>query len=74
MSERRRGRKPGSGYQRVDAPLLEEMHQLVERCKQPTPEAAAKAVAERAYGNSTWQSKVDRLAKRYRQQFRSVIH
>ena len=69
---RRRGRTPGSGYQRVDEPLIEEMRRLLEERAQPTPEAAAKAVADRAFGGGCWRSKVDRLARRYRRQFRSV--
>jgi hypothetical protein len=65
----RRGRTPGSGYQRVDHPLMEEMHRDLEALRQPTPEAAARAVAARAHGGGTFESKVDRLARRYRQHF-----
>jgi hypothetical protein len=65
----RRGRTPGSGYQRVDRPLLEEMHRDLEALRQPTPEAAARAVAARAHGWGTFESKADRLARRYRQLF-----
>jgi hypothetical protein len=50
------------------------MHRLLEEREVPTVEAAAKAVAHRAYGvNTKWQSKVDRLARSYRRQFLSVI-
>ena len=69
---KRRGRPRGSGYQHVDAPLLEEMHRLLEARLEPTAEAAAKAVAGRAYGGGMWRSKVDRLAKGYRRQFYSA--
>jgi hypothetical protein len=70
--QRRRGRTPGSGYQRVDEPLLAEMHCLLRECRAPTPEAAARAVASHAYGGGTFEAKVDRLAKAYRRQFRSA--
>lgn len=42
---KRRGRPPGSGFGRVDAPLLEQMRQLLDEAKEPTPEAAARRVA-----------------------------
>ena len=68
----RHGRRKGSGYQRVDEPLLKEMHRMLEERKAPTVEAAAKMIAHRAYGGGTKESKVDRLARRYRQQYFSV--
>ena len=67
----RRGRLPGSGYQRVDKPLHEEMHRRLQEQLEPTVEAAARAVADRAYGGGTLESKADRLARGYRRQFLS---
>ena len=67
----RRGRKPGSGYQWVDAPLLDEMHRLLVERIEPTPEAAARRVVDRAYGGGSLELKVDRLARGYRRRFLS---
>lgn len=66
----RRGRPLGSGsYEPLDAPLVEEMHQLMneEPCLSPT--AAANRVADRAAGGGTVESKARRLAERYSQKF-----
>ena len=62
-----RGRKPGDGsYDEVDQPLLDEMQELIKRGKAVSPEAAARLVAHKAFGKATFESKVDRLAKKYR--------
>jgi|SoiMethySBSTD1v2_1073268.scaffolds.fasta_scaffold06533_5 hypothetical protein len=74
QTPRRRGRPVGSGYQRVDKPLWQEMHRLLEECREPTPEAAARAVADRAYplhGGGSKASRITRLAKGYRRYFTS---
>jgi hypothetical protein len=63
---KRRGRKPGSGSMAMaDAPLLDEMRQLIIAGKAFSPEGAAKLVAAKAVGASE-ESKATRLAKRYR--------
>jgi hypothetical protein len=70
---RRVGRTKGSGtYAEQDAPLLAEMHGLLSPKADGSPpslvspEAAARAVAHKAYGSSTIESKTERLAKAYR--------
>jgi hypothetical protein len=66
-SYKRRGRKPGSGsWEHTDKPFLQEMRQLIESGVAKSPENAAGRVAERAPGAS-FQSRVTRLAKRYRE-------
>ena len=68
-SRPRTGRKPGDGsYSRFDEPLLAEMQAHMDEGRAPSPEAAAKLVASKAYGGGTKESKVDRLAKRFRAQ------
>jgi hypothetical protein len=63
----RPGRKKGQGsLDNMDSPFIEEMRRLLQAGKAPSPEAAAKLVAHRAHGTSTFESKVDRLAKKYR--------
>lgn len=57
----RKGRPKGSGYQRADAPLIEEMKQLIANNLALNPRSAAKLVAEKAPGAS-FDAKVDRLA------------
>src|SRR5262249_10350874 len=59
-----RGRPKGSGtYVHADAPLLEEMWQLIKSGTAFSPEGAARAVAPKASGAGTVESKRDRLAK-----------
>jgi hypothetical protein len=67
----RPGRKPGQGsYAEIDLPLISEMAELLRQLKAASPEEAAKLVADRAHGNATFESKVDRLAKRFRERHR----
>ena len=62
-----RGRRPGDGsYDRLDRPLLEEMKELIASGKAASAEEAAKLLAGKAHGGGTLESKIDRLAKRYR--------
>jgi hypothetical protein len=68
----RPGRKPGQGsYAEIDLPLLDEMERLLQQRKAASAEEAAKKVAEKAHGTATLESKVDRLAKRFRERHRS---
>lgn len=62
---RRPGRPKGTGYARQDAPLHEQMRDLLERGQANSPTAAAKRVAELAYGNGCWESKVRRLVRSF---------
>lgn len=67
---KRKGRTKGSGsYEQLDQPLLEEMRALIASAQVASVEAAADAVADRAFGHSTPESRKTRLAKRYREQF-----
>jgi hypothetical protein len=70
---KRGGRTPGSGsFDRVDEPLLEEMHALITDRKATSPREAAGMLADKAWGNSTVESKQTRLAKRYRQKYGAI--
>lgn len=61
------GKKKGQGsYAAVDEPLLDEMAALLKNLSVASPEEAAKRVASRAHGAGTIESKVERLAKRFR--------
>jgi len=62
---RPRGRPRGTNYRRVDRALHEEMRRKLEQCEVPTKRAAARAVADKAYGEGTLDSKVTRLARTY---------
>jgi hypothetical protein len=65
-----RGRPRGSGsLAKADGPLVEEMHQLIESGSAKSAEDAAGKLADGAAGGGTLQSKVTRLARRYRKQF-----
>lgn len=48
-----------------DAPLIKEMHEMIQKGLALSAHAAAGGVAERASGNCTWESKRDRLRRRY---------
>ncbi len=66
----RRGRKKGSGgYDSKDAPLLEEIHALVENEEPMGLWHAALTVADRAPGGGTPESKAKRLAKKYKAKY-----
>ncbi|MHB0770963.1 hypothetical protein ACYCVF_18260 [Bradyrhizobium sp. 1.29L] len=61
------GKKKGQGsYAALDEPLLDEMAALLKNLSVASPEEAAKRVATRAHGAGTIESKVERLAKRFR--------
>lgn len=63
---RRRGRPAGSGtYDMHDAPLLDEMASLLTSGAALSPNAAALAVADRAFGGGSQDSKVKRLRDAY---------
>jgi hypothetical protein len=67
----KRGRPPGAGsFEPDDEPFLREMDRLIENGSAKSPEDAAGQVAERAKGAS-FQSKLTRLAKRYRKLYSS---
>ena len=59
------GRPKGTGYARQDASLHERMRRLLECGQANSPTAAAKKVAELAYGNGCWESKVRRLVRSF---------
>jgi hypothetical protein len=54
------------GYQHKDAPLVEEMRQLTKQ-EEITPWAAATRVADKAAGAGTYESKIHRLYRRFRE-------
>lgn len=67
-------RPKGRSYEAIDAPLVEQMRQMIVDCVHPSPTAAAWAIVGRdgkgAYGNSTALSKVDRLVGHYTKRYR----
>jgi len=65
QTARRRGRPPGSGYDRLDAPLCERMRELLAEGRAASPTGAARLVAPQAFGFGTLDSKVRRLARRF---------
>jgi hypothetical protein len=64
-SVRRTGRPRGTDYRRVDRPLHEEMRRKLEQCEVPSKMAAARTVADKAYGDGTCDSKITRLVRTY---------
>ena len=62
---RRRGRPKGTDYRRVDRPFHEEMRRKLDQCEVPTKTAAARTVADKAYGDGTRDSKITRLVRTY---------
>ncbi len=60
-----RGRTKGTGYQKADAPLLEEMRLAIESDASLNATSAARLVATKAKGAS-YEANVDRLARAYR--------
>ena len=68
----RRGRTKGAGsLANVDAPLLEEMRQLIAGGRAFSAHGAAKLVAHKAKGGGTEESRATRLASRYRAENKS---
>jgi hypothetical protein len=64
-STRRRGRPRGTDYRGVDRPLHEEMRRKLAQREVPSRMAAARSVADRAYGDGTRDSKITRLVRTY---------
>lgn len=62
-------RHNGTNFSATDAPLVSEMWQLITDDKARSAEDAARAVVKRAKGAGEPDSKVKRLAKRYRQAY-----
>jgi hypothetical protein len=61
------GRKKGNGsYAAVDLPLLDEMKELISSHRAASPQEAARMLAGKAHGSGTLESKIERLARRYR--------
>jgi hypothetical protein len=58
--------KRGLSYRTVDQPLIDEMHKRIVAGEDQNPTNAAKAVAHKAKGAGTAESKVQRLAAGYR--------
>ncbi len=68
-ARQRRGRPSGSGsWADADAPLVDKMRELIEAGNAKSPNDAASKVAREARGSGTVESKITRLAKRYRAQ------
>ena len=63
--KKERGRPEGTGYQKADAPLLEEMNKLMVAGDADGPWQAAGRVVEKAIGGGTEDSKKKRLIKAY---------
>lgn len=63
-AQRARGRPKGSSMQRADAPLVEEMRQLIASGMVPSWQKAAEAVADRATGTPVFENRVRRLMGR----------
>jgi hypothetical protein len=61
-------RHNGRDYRSLDAPLVAEMHELIEGGEARSAEDAARAVVNRAAGGGQEDSRVKRLALRYREQ------
>lgn len=65
-----RGRRQGvGGYAKADAPLIEEMHRLLQEEVVASVHAAAVQLAPKAVGNGEPDAKVRRLMDRYRAAF-----
>ncbi len=62
-----RRKSNGLDYRRHDAPLIVEMRAMIETGEARSPENAARAVVGRAAGGGAAESKVKRLALRYRE-------
>jgi hypothetical protein len=65
-----RGRRPGvGGFAKADAPLVEEMHQLLLDGAVGSVHAAAVQVTPKAIGTGEPEARARRLAKRYKEVF-----
>jgi hypothetical protein len=64
-SGRRGGRPKGTDYRRVDRPFHQEMRRQLDQCEVPSKTAAARTVADMAYGDGTRDSKITRLVRTY---------
>jgi hypothetical protein len=62
---RRRGRPRGTGYLHLDAPLHEQMREMLKQGLANSRTAAAKRLADRAYGTGTWEAKIRRLVRSF---------
>jgi hypothetical protein len=62
---RRRGRPRGTGYGHLDAPLHERMREMLQQGQASCRTAAAKQLAQLAYGYGCWESKVRRLVRSF---------
>ena len=72
LNKRHTGRPPGSGsFEMVDRSLIEEMRRQIESGAAKSALDAAGKVVDRAKGAGTIESKLTRLAKRYRKCFPS---
>ena len=66
----KKGRKfPGLDYRKLDKPLLIEMRTKIQSGVARSPTDAARALVDKAAGKSTPASKVERLAKGYRETY-----
>ncbi len=70
MGQKRRGRRPGTGFDVADRPLLQKMRDLITDNPALNAHSAALRVASEAAGDGTFDSKVMRLSKKYRALFR----
>jgi hypothetical protein len=67
------GRKRGDGsYERHDRELFPKMEALIATKKVASPEAAARELAEEIFGAGNVESRIERLAKRFRASKRAV--
>lgn len=64
------GRKLGSGsYDRYDKPLLDKMEELITKGDATSRWNAATIMADEAWGEGTWESKVRRLYRKHQSRF-----
>lgn len=69
--DRNAGRPPGAGsFADADAPLVEEMHQMIKNDSTLSTHPAAMKVAGNAAGYGTLESKAKRLTGRYKKKYR----
>ncbi len=70
--KRKRGRPKGTGsWEAADAPLVDEMDDLLKARKAKSPTDAARQLAGKAQGEGSPESKITRLRKRYSNQYLS---